>query len=479
MEQGAGFDWTLMIAAAVLLVELTGIWLALDAIMRNRTPQGTIAWALALVLLPAASIPFYLAFGNRRFDAYVREIRRGQMGLKELAARVRAAMEPHAVHPGASLREVCPALERLAALPATSGNALQLLVDGDDTFAAILDAVERAQRYVLSQFYIVRDDRIGVQYRDALVRARERGVRVYFMYDEIGCLEMPDAYLEPLIAAGCEVGAFRSTKGSNPFQLNFRNHRKVVVVDGRVGFLGGINVGDEYLGRDPDMSPWRDTHVRVEGPAVLGVQLAWLEDWQWAHGGMPTLEWEAHRAADGTNDAVVLPSSPADDFETCTLMFMHLVTSARRRLWIASPYFVPDEGVIAALQLAAKRGVDVRLVLPGRSDNILVWLSSYSFLPDVIPAGVKVYRYTQGFMHHKVLLCDDAVAIGTANFDNRSFRINFEITLVAEGTVDEAVVEMMRRDFERCHGASLADFERRSWWFRTAARVARLMSPIQ
>jgi cardiolipin synthase len=479
MDADGAFDWTLVIAGAVLLVEVAGIWLALDAVMRNRTPQGTIAWAIALLLMPAVSIPFYLAFGNRRFDAYVREIRRGQAGLREVGRRAREAVEPHAVHAHASLKGLCPALERLAALPATSGNDLRLLVDGEATFEAILREIDGAQRYVLSQFYIVREDGIGLRYREALLRARARGVRVHFMSDEIGCVELADAYLSPLLGAGCEVGVFRSTKGTNPFQLNFRNHRKVVVVDGRVAFLGGINVGDEYLGRDPEMSPWRDTHVRVEGPAVLAVQLAWLEDWQWAHGGMPTLEWRPQAAANGGDDVVVLPSGPADAFETCTLMFMHLVTSARRRLWIASPYFVPDEGIIAALQLAAKRGVDVRLVLPGRSDNILVWLSSHSFLPDVIPAGVKVYRYTQGFMHHKVLLCDDTVGIGTANFDNRSFRINFEITLVAEGAVDEAVVEMMRRDFERCHGASLAEFERRPWWFRTAARVARLMSPIQ
>jgi len=479
MSASADFDWTLVVAAAVVLVEVAGIWLAIDAVMRNRTPQGTIAWSIALILLPAASIPFYLAFGNRKFDAYIRRIRRGQAGLREVQRKARDGVMRHGLHADAALRGLCPALERLAAVPATSGNDLQLLVDGEATFEAILAEIERAEHYVLSQFYIVREDGIGRQYREALLRARARGVRVHFMYDQIGCVEMPDAYLAPLIAAGCEVGAFRSNKGSNPFQLNFCNHRKVVVVDGRVALLGGINVGDEYLGRDPEMRPWRDTHVRVEGPSVMGVQLAWLEDWQWAHGGMPTLEWEPHRAATGANNVVVLPSGPADDFETCTLMFMHLVTSAKRRLWIASPYFVPDEGIIAALQLAAKRGVDVRLMLPGRSDNILVWLSSYSFLPDVIPAGVKVYRYTQGFMHHKVLLCDDAVAIGTANFDNRSFRINFEITLVAEGSVDEAVVQMMQRDFERCHGASLADFERRSWWFRTAARVARLMSPIQ
>ena len=479
MPSGSGFDWTLIVAAAVVLVEMVGIWLALDAIMRNRTPQGTIAWAIALVLVPAVAIPFYLAFGNRRFDAYVRAIRRGQAGMRERTDGVRRALAGFAVRDGGVVQGVCGALQRLAPVPPCGGNDIDLLVDGAATFDSIISGIDRAQRYVLSQFYIVRDDGVGVRYRDALLRARERGVAVHFLYDEVGCVEMPAAYLEPLHQAGCFIGGFRSTKGTNPFQLNFRNHRKTVVVDGREAWLGGINVGDEYLGEAAGMDAWRDTHVRLEGPAVLAVQLAWCEDWKWASDEVPDLDWAPHRAVTGANEVMVVPSGPADAFETCTLMYMHLIGAARKRLWIASPYFVPDEGVIAALQLAAQRGVDVRLMLPGRSDNLLVWLSGFSFYPDILPAGVKVYRYGPGFMHHKVLLSDATVAVGTANFDNRSFRINFELTLVAEGVIDEAVTAMMQRDFERCRGASLHDFERRPWWFRAAARTARLLSPIQ
>ena len=479
MGDAMTLDWTMAVVVVVVAVELAGVWLALDAIMRNRTPQGTIAWALALLLLPAVAIPFYLAFGNRRFDAYVRAIRRGQTGMRQLEAKVRQALAPFAARPGTPVHGMCEALGTLGPVSASGGNDIDLLVDGEATFDSIIAGVDRAERYVLSQFYIVREDGIGARYRDALLRARSRGVAVHFLYDEVGCVEMPDAYLEPLREAGCSIGGFRSTKGTNPFQLNFRNHRKIVVVDGRQAWLGGINVGDEYLGEAAGLDAWRDTHVRLEGPAVLAVQLAWCEDWKWASDELPDLQWTPHRAVHGANEVMVVPSGPADELETCTLMYMHLIGAAQRRLWIASPYFVPDEGIIAALQLAAKRGVDVRLMMPGRSDNLLVWLSGFSFYPDIIPAGVKVYRYGPGFMHHKVLLCDETVAVGTANFDNRSFRINFEVTLVAEGTVDEAVVAMMQRDFERCRGASLHDFERRSWWFRAAARTARLLSPIQ
>ena len=480
MQWLAGFDWTPIIIAVMVLVELVGIGFAIDAVMRNRTPQGTIAWAIALVLMPAVSIPFYIVFGNRRFDAYVRAARKEHAGLHALWQQARAGVEPFAVHANGGGAGLCPALERLTALPATRGNDVTLLVDGQATFDAVIAAIDAAQRYVLSQFYIVRHDGIGARYRDALLRARARGVMVLFLYDEIGSLELDPAYLQPLIDAGCEVSECNTARRGNRFQLNFRNHRKTVVVDGLVAFTGGLNVGDEYLGLDPEMRPWRDTHIRLEGPGALAVQLAWCEDWQWATRRVPALNWVPRAAAGGGREQViVLPSGPADPLETCTLMFMHLIQGATRRLWIASPYFVPDEGIIAALQLAASRGVDVRLVLPGRSDNLLVWMSEYSFLPDVIPAGVKVYRYAKGFMHHKVLLCDDTAAVGTANLDNRSFRINFEITVLAEGAIGGAVEAMMQRDFERCHGVSLAEFQRRSWWFRVAARVARLMSPIQ
>jgi cardiolipin synthase len=479
MPAEASWQWTWLVLLTVTAVQVAGVVLAVDAVMRNRTPQGTIAWAIALLLMPAMSIPFYVVFGSRRFNGYVRAIRRGQAGLRELWHAAHDAVEPFAVHGGDPAAGLCSGMERITALPATRSNVCELLVDGQQTFDAILAGVARARDYVLSQFYIVNDDGIGRRYRQALLDARARGVRVHFLYDEIGCSGLSESFLQPLRDAGCQVSGFRTTRGGNRFQINFRNHRKTVVIDGHEAFTGGINVGDEYLGLDPEMGPWRDTQMRLAGPAVMGVQLAWCEDWRWATGSVPELNWRPQPEPGGENVSMVVPSGPADPFETCTLMFLHLITSARRRLWVATPYFVPDEGILAALQLAARRGVDVRVMIPERADNLLIKLSAYSFYPDVIPAGVKVYRYHKAFLHHKVLLADDTAAVGTANFDNRSFRINFEMTVLAEGPFCRDVTEMMHRDFERCHGTSLPEFERRSWWFRLATRIARLMAPIQ
>jgi len=481
VELPVWLDWTLAISAAFAAVEVAGIVLAIDAVMRGRTPQGTIAWVLSLVLLPIAAIPFYLVFGNRRFHGYVRAIRRGQTNMRSLWQQAHAATAPHALETSTRDDAHCAALACLATLPVTSGNHARLLVDGEATFDAIVEAIEGAERYVLLQFYIVRNDEVGRRVRDALIEARRRGVEVRFLYDEIGCSRLDEPrFFGVLREAGGEARAFLTTRRGNRFQIQFRNHRKIVVVDGRIAFVGGLNLGREYLGLDRDMGPWRDTHVRLEGPAVAAVQLAWCEDWQWATGTVPELDWVPEPRSPGPLQALVLPSGPADELETCALMFLHLITRARRRLWIASPYFVPDPGIIAALQLAAKRGVDVRVMVPEKSDNLLVRFSMFSYYPDVIPAGVKLYRHTSGFLHHKVVLADDTAAIGTANLDNRSFRINFEITVIGEGPeIGEAVSAMMRRDFERCHGARLADFTARPWWFRAAARGSRLLSPVQ
>lgn len=480
MEFWTWLDWSVVAAVVLLVAEVVGIALAVDAIMRNRTPQGTVAWVVSLVLLPVVAIPFYLVFGNRRFNGYVRALRRGHASLRGLWQQAAEAVEPHAVRPADRdpRAEITATIGALAPLPETSGNSVRILIDGTATFEAILAAIAAAQRYVLIQFYIVRDDGIGRRLIDALLAARRREVAVYFLYDEIGSGDLPASVLARLRDAGCEVSGFRTTSRGNRFQIQFRNHRKTVVIDGQQSFVGGHNVGDEYLGLDPAVGPWRDTHLELAGPCTVPIQLAWCEDWHWATGGVPDLAWSPTPAGD--LPVVVVPSGPADEFETCALMFLHLITSARRRLWISTPYFVPDEGIIAALQMAAKRGVDVRVMIPERGDNRLVRLTMPTFYADVIPAGVRMYRYTSGFLHHKVLLADDVAAVGTANFDNRSFRINFEMTVLAEGpAIGEEMAAMLRRDFERCHGVGLGDFEDLPWWRRVMSRAARLTSPIQ
>ena len=477
-----GIDLVWIAAIIVGLAQIAGVVLALDAVMRGRTAQGTVAWVVALLTIPMVSIVFYVVFGNRRFNGYVRARRKGTASLDLVARTCVEAMRPHAagdarlsLDPGAR-----SALEQLAHTPWTSGNRATLLVDGAQTFDAIHAAIDAAREYVLVQFYILRDDATGRAFRQRLVEAAARGVRVHLMYDEIGCKDLRDSYLEPMRRAGCAVSGFRTTRGAgNRFQINFRNHRKVVICDGACALLGGLNVGDEYMGLDPELGAYRDTHVRIEGPAVMAVQLAWIEDWHWATRSVPAVRWDCAAAADGDR-MLVLPSGPADRFETCLLAFSHLIHSARQRIWIASPYFVPDEGTIAALQLAALRGVDVRIMMPGVSDNALVKLSMLTYLPDIIPAGIRVYRYTSGFMHHKVILSDSIACVGTANFDNRSFRINFEITAMVDGgQFAEDVRAMLSRDFERCQGVPESDFLRKPWLGRAACRVARLMSPIQ
>jgi cardiolipin synthase len=235
------------------------------------------------------------------------------------------------------------------------------------------------------------------------------------------------------------------------------------------------------MGRNAKIGPWRDTHVKVQGPSVQCIQLSFLEDWYWATHKMPAVGWTPLPAPEGDKALLVLPSGPADDLETCTLFFLHAINSARRRIWIASPYFVPDPQVISALQLAALRGVDVRIILPQNPDHLLVYLSSFAYLAKTQPVGVKFYRYQPGFMHHKVMVVDEHTAtIGTANFDNRSFRINFEITLLfVDPAFVREVTRMLVDDLSRCMPATARDYHSRPIWFRVAVRVARLMAPLQ
>ena len=292
------------------------------------------------------------------------------------------------------------------------------------------------------------------------------------------------AYIEELRDAGIPTLPFNTTQGSaNRFQLNFRNHRKIVVVDGREAWVGGLNVGDEYKGLDPKIGFWRDTHLRLTGPVVQCVQVSFVEDWHWAsHEILKGLNWDPQPAASGASRAMLcLPSGPADPLETCTLFFLNAINLAQKRLWIASPYFVPDEQFISALQLAALRGVDVRILIPDKSDNPLVQYSAWSYLEDLEKVGIKVFRYTKGFMHHKIVVVDDEYCtVGTANFDNRSFRLNFEITMaIDDADFTGQVARMLEDDFTQASPMHLGEFNDSSFWFRFAVRAARLSAPVQ
>jgi len=475
-------DVLLTIASIVVIVEVVGIWLAVDAIGRGRTPQGAFAWALALIFAPPLAIPLYLLFGARRLDGYVRARRRGQVGIDRLSQFANDAMRPWRIDMPLVEREHKSPLQivadRLTTTSWTRGNQTTLLVDAHATYAAFEAALASAVHQACVQFYIVRDDAVGQRLQHAMLAAAARGVKVLFLVDDVGSVSLAHQYIDTLERGGVQCARFSPRRILNPFHLNFRNHRKVVVVDGHTALVGGTNIGNEHLGHDPAFGQWRDTHVQIDGPAAIAAQLAFCEDWNWAAGRVPELRWDT--AERGSEHVLIVPTGPADELETCALLFHQAIHHARRRFWIATPYFVPDEAIVTSLQLARLRGVDVRILIPEDCRNALVQRSTYSYYEEILGPGISLYRYLPGFLHHKVFLADDMVGIGTANFDNRSFRINFEITALADGGGLLRTAEaMFNDDLRQSRQAHLADWAARSWLFRASARISRLMSPVQ
>ncbi len=470
------------IALFVVFAHVVGALTSVQAIMRTRTSQGAIAWVVALNTAPYYAVPAYWVFGRSKFDGYVDKRRGGdEKASPIIEGFVAKSNEEGLTVPG--FGEGNHLIERLVKLPATGGNEVELLVNGEEIFPSIWDGIDAAESYVLVQFFIVRNDGIGKELKKRLLAARERGVKVYFVYDEVGSLTLDPGYVSELRDAGAEVLPFNTMKGiTNRFQINFRNHRKTVIADGRVAWVGGMNIGDEYMHGDGKLTPWRETAVKVTGPAVQTIQVPFWEDWLWASDTLLELEWDPEPSPSGADLTVMcVPSGPADRFDTCALYFLHLVNSATERLWVASPYFIPDEQLVSALQLAALRGVDVRVLVPDVADGALVNLSGWSFIERMEEAGVKVHRHTNGFTHQKVMLVDsDLATVGTANFDNRSFRLNFELTL---GIRDEAfaaeVATMLEKDFADSRLATVDELMEKGFLYRLAVRASSLLAPIQ
>jgi cardiolipin synthase A/B len=459
----------------VVAVHAVGAVQAFHALMKSRTSQGSIAWILSLLTFPYVAVPMYCFFGRDKFAGYVRARRAWVQNLAQKAQDVLDALKEF------EIREHNPLMESavtLGGLPHLKGNSLKLFSDGVETFDALFSAIESAKSYILINYYIFKKDTVGDAMQQALVRKARAGVKVLFLFDEMGSSKLPREFLREMREAGVVFHHF----GTNRFwwsrlQYNFRNHRKIVVCDGDIAFIGGLNVADEYLGSHPQFGYWRDTHMKICGPAVLAVQLVFIEDWYWACGEVPDLTYTTEAA--GTQNLLILPTGPADVLDSWQLFVVAACNHARQQLWIASPYFVPDGGVVSALQSAALRGVDVRILIPDRSDSRLVNFATYSYYQQIMDAGVSVYRYTEGFLHQKVLLSDDHACVGTGNLDPRSFRLNFEI---AGFTNDEEFVSevyaVLKNDFATSYQAAPEDYTGKPWYFRAACRAARLLSPL-
>ncbi|MDB5621815.1 MAG: cls [Devosia sp.] len=466
-----------LIAIATGLLYLLAVVCAVREIMNSRTSQGSIAWLLSLLLLPFPTAFLYLIFGWKFFDDYATDRIRNGRSARPLRAKDLSLIDR-------DTSERWPVQSKVSEVPFLNGNKVELLIDGQATFDSIFAGIARAKSYLLVQFYIVRDDRLGQELAERLIERANAGVKVFLLYDDVGSTGMPRRYRKWLRDAGVRVAGFNQRhkflRMYGPSRINYRNHRKIVVVDGEEAWVGGHNVGVEYLGQDKRFGHWRDTHVRVSGPAALGCALLFREDWEWATGEvLPSAPPETVKTP-GDESVLVMGSGPADKLEECAIAFTDIIGRARERLWIVSPYFVPDTDIRTALFAAKLRGVDVRVMLPNVPDHKMVWLASIAHADAMVEHGVSIYRYVNGFLHQKVVLMDDQIAsVGSVNFDNRSFAINFEITLWFTDPKSIAAVEsMLIQDFEGCRQVELEEVTKRRLPMRFLTQAARLLSPL-
>jgi len=448
------------------------VMLAVWIVLQQREPVATLSWLLALAALPYVGFLVYYAFGPQRIKRQGRRRLRSQLALAELRRGL-------ATTDGIALGRVGAAT---TGYPMRTSTKVDLLVDGAATFDAIIDAIAAAQRHVHVEYYIFVGDRSGTRMRDALIERARAGVRVRVLLDGVGSRALKAAFLAPLRASGVELAHFHPVRWwLTPFlrpKLNLRTHRKIVVCDGLVGFTGGINVTDDENER-LNPTAYHDLHLRLEGESVRWLQNAWLEDWHYATEEVLG-EGEAFSPASaGTICTQVLPSGPDNSWEPIHRVHVEAIHRAERRVWLATPYFVPSQAALFALDGAAMRGVDVRLLLPKRSDSRLVDASARSYFERLQKAGVRVYLYGPRMLHAKALLVDDELAlVGSANFDSRSFRLNFELSVLF---CDRGVAA----DLERILAADLAlahevpkPAPTPSFPQRLGEGVARLFSPI-
>ena len=459
-------ELALTILWVVYLVVLAG-WIALQ----KREPIATLSWLLSLALLPVVGLLIYHFFGPQR-------IRRQR--LKRLRSRARLD------HAGAG--ESCAddsALMRLAqacsSYPPSSASRVQLLVDGHATFESLLEAIAGARRHVPLEYYIFATDRTGTRLRDALIERAAAGVQIRLLLDAVGSAYTYESFLGPLRAAGAQIAFFHRFRMRRLWRpkLNLRSHRKIVVVDGRIGFTGGINITDEQDER-LHADAYRDLHLRMEGEAVRWLQLAFVEDWVYSNSkASKTPDTAAFwpESAPGAIRAQVLPAGPDSPWETIHRTMIAAIDGAADSVWLSTPYFVPGEAARMALTSAALRGVDVRLLVPARSDSLLVTIAARSYYDELQAAGVRVFEYPR-MLHTKALLVDERIAIlGSSNFDNRSFRLNFELcVLFDDAGVAADLQRILAGDLQRA--AEVAIPRPLGLPARLCEAVARLLSPL-
>ena len=471
-------SWFEIFAGSYLLWVLVA---CASLLMERRSPTATLAWIFAFIAIPVLSGIYYMMFGPRRLH---RRRRRYTIARKSVARGVTGAADgpprPVLAPDAAGLSAVGRRLEQGEP---TFASAVRLLDDGDQCMQALEEKILETKHHIHLEYYIWEPDKVGTHFRDLLAAAARRGVEVRVLYDGMGSPNVNKKFWAPLREAGAEVLTFNPVRITRITFGNFRTHRKIAICDGLTGFLGGINLHDPASATRSGTGAWRDQHARIDGEPVHRIQRLFLENWNYSRGAFKLNDanaekyFPAARIAKGVAMQIIA-SGPDDTNAPMHAFFLAALSTARERVLIETPYLIPDEPLEAALRIADLRGVDVQVIVPKQGDSKIVTAASHTYCDSLRKAGIKVYEYGPPMMHAKTMVVDNTVAIvGTANLDNRSFRLNFEI---AGAFYDAKIIARLVERFEEDRDAAKPFRNRRRPEKLTVflESIARLTSPI-
>lgn len=475
-------NWLYSVFAIIAVVSTVVIIFVI--LSENRNPVKSLGWVTVLLLLPVVGLILYIFFGRSIKNTRMVS-RRTRRKLRRGERRVNADPRLHGLE-SRSVQQINLA-RSLTGAQFYPSNSVKVFTDGKSKFEALEDDLRNAQRSINLQYYIFEDDVLGNRIADILIERAANGVKVRLMYDHVGSFRVRSRFFKRLRDHGIEAYPFfRVTFPQLATRINWRNHRKICIIDQCIGYLGGMNVADRYIDGGKKFENWRDTHVRITGPAVSALQYSFAVDWNFMCGALIEDSLPDRRYTEVRKDAVsrvgaqLLTSGPTSQWANIALAFHKAISNARRRVFIQTPYFLPTEALLKALQSAALAHVDVRLMMPRHSDSLMLTLASSSYISECLKAGIKIYLYDGGMLHSKMIIVDEEiVTIGSTNFDFRSFECNFESNLFFYSHDFAArMLEIYKTDLKKCARVQPSEWRRRNPGRKIAESILRLLSPV-
>ena len=448
-------------------------------VMDNRNPYKTLAWVLVLVFLPVIGLILYFFFGqDTRKERLI-----SKKGFKRLTKypMMEFQMQESFKASEEKQHQLIRFFQRVNLALPFEGNSMKIFQDGSSMLQALLATINSAKHHIHVEFYIFEDDAVGCLVKDALIEKAREGVEIRVLYDDVGCWKVPHRFYDEMREVGIEVRGFLKVRFPRfTSKVNYRNHRKLVVVDGRIGFIGGMNLAERYLKGVP-WGIWKDIMMQVEGKAVYGLQMAFLTDWYATdHSLITSSSYFPQMEDKGTSLMQVVTSDPVGEWKDIMQGLLIAITSAQKYVYIQSPYLLPTEPILLALKTAAAAGVDVRIMIPEKSDSRMVHWGTMSYLQELMEAGIKIYMYQKGFLHSKLIVCDDCLSsVGSTNMDFRSFEHNFEINaFMYDKTSALMLKDIFLSDQKDAKLLHLKEWRMRPWSQKVKESVIRLFAPL-